>query len=172
MTAGAIMAATALTGVTPASASTVGGSGTVWNYSNTPSPECLAIPGGSGRTNGAALIMWTCDNEEGQQWRVTDYGYPNQGYFRIDDGNGECLGNGQSAVNGARIITEVCDPSAADQAWSVFKTNSAGYVELQNLYSNRCLSVAGGSLANDARVIQWTCQNTADQFWEGHATFV
>ncbi|WFF09491.1 RICIN domain-containing protein [Micromonospora sp. WMMD1076] len=41
----------------------------------------------------------------------------------------------------------------------------AATVQIKNQFPGMCISLSGGSLANNTPAVQWPCSNTADQRW-------
>jgi hypothetical protein len=83
-----------------------------------------------------------------------------------------CLAvSGSSYDNGAPIIQWGC-VNSQDQYWKLGRMTSAYgslWYEIVNGMSGRCLGVQGGSFANGAKLVQYTCfhdpKNHPDQYW-------
>lgn len=153
--AGAAVSATALSLATATSASATATAGHMWNATNSTN-ECLSISGGY--TTGHA-IMWTCDGETSESWTIVNDG---NGVFQVYNAGGWVLGVA-NANNGAWVGT---GPGYSWWSWYIPIYEGNGYYELEDSQDKtRCLSVAGGSGANGANAIEWTCQGTPDQLW-------
>ena len=162
---GAAVAALTMS-ITPGAAAT---GGHMWNESPSVS-ECLDTsfnPGLSAYT----AVMWTCGSPT-QQWQIAGTMHvtsaPKYTGYYIRNGT-QCL-DGYS--RGASVIAYTCNPNDPNQVWlPVYAKTDGGYTydEFQNQKTGECLSVAGGSTANGADVITWTCQKTPDQEWGGPA---
>jgi hypothetical protein len=154
--AGAVFSATtlSLTTATSASAATAGH---LWNATNSTN-KCLAIAGNHQEDH---AIMWTCDAEIGQNWTISNDG---DGTVEVLNGGGEILG--ANAGNGAWVGTGL---GYTYWNWYIPVYEGNGYYELEDSNDKkRCLSIAGGSGANGANAIEWTCQATPDQLWHAN----
>lgn len=144
-----------LANATGASAATLGH---IWNDSPSVN-ECLAT---AADQLGQRAIMWTCDSEPGQQWYLHWVGAD----YMVQNGLGGCLEVGTFHANpGSTVWVNSCNANVQGQHWSVW----GSYTKIELKSANQfCLSVANGSTANGANVIEWTCQGTPDQEWEGN----
>jgi hypothetical protein len=129
-----------------------------WNNSNSVN-ECLAL---ADSTVGNATVMWTCDSEYGQNWGPSD---TSAGDLIQNGVGGACL-DGMGYGEGSHVYVEQCN-GGASQEWLPIVTGSGNLLEWENGATKLCLSVAGGSTANGAKVITWKCQGTPDQLWGG-----
>jgi Ricin-type beta-trefoil lectin domain len=88
----------------------------------------------------------------------------------VNRGSGLCLGvAGSSKANGAALIQWDCNAVNDDQqwVWDYQYTDNGKYVYvLKNLLSKKCLAVGGGSTANGAKAIQWSCNGNDEQKWK------
>jgi hypothetical protein len=64
-----------------------------------------------------------------------------------------------AALAGAIVAAPAASASASRPAASLAVRT------WQNFHSNKCLGVNGGSMANGAKVVQYTCNGAADQEW-------
>jgi ricin-type beta-trefoil lectin protein len=87
--------------------------------------------------------------------------------------SGRCLGINPSRDAG---IWNCTDAGNADQAWywkGIFITGPHGiqYGMIENK-KGQCLGVAGGSTANGARIVGWTClRSHHDQYWNDDCVY-
>ncbi|MEU3850181.1 RICIN domain-containing protein [Streptomyces sp. NPDC029554] len=65
--------------------------------------------------------------------------------------------------NANTVTQENCDASATSQQWSL--TTNGSYVSVRSRASGECLDVNGGSTANGAAVITYTCNGGTNQQW-------
>ncbi|MFD7702652.1 RICIN domain-containing protein [Streptomyces caelestis] len=65
--------------------------------------------------------------------------------------------------NASTVTQENCNPSATGQQWSVTTTGS--YVTVVSRATGECLDVNGGSTANSAAIITYTCNGGTNQQW-------
>ncbi|KOT41345.1 hypothetical protein ADK41_10710 [Streptomyces caelestis] len=65
--------------------------------------------------------------------------------------------------NASTVTQEDCDASATGQQWSVTTTGS--YATVVSRATGECLDVNGGSTADSAAVITYTCNGGANQQW-------
>jgi hypothetical protein len=125
---------------------------------------CLGISGGN---DDAPAVQWNCEKVANQEWH---YGleYGNSGYYRLVNGDNECLGvAGSSKSQGARVVGWTCN-GHLDQYWQGVGI-SDGTV-FYNYNSGLALGVSGNSKAVGAAVVQWHFQGDIEtalnQFWE------
>jgi hypothetical protein len=126
---------------------------------------CLAV-GAASESNAAAVVQWTCNWEDEQEWILQglkdDNGAPT---YEIKNMNSKkCLAIGQgSTALGAKAIQWECNRSE-EQRW---KRDSQQ--RLRNMNSDFCLAIPGASETNGVQAIQWTCKDTStnpEQEWE------
>jgi Ricin-type beta-trefoil lectin domain-like len=130
---------------------------------NRNSGKCLEVPGNS-KTRGTQIDQWTCVNQNNVLW-LWDHTGPSEWVVRSGNstGNGLCLNvKGNSKANGAAIIQWPCDLSGKtrNEVWSPFYVGTAngyGWYQYQSASSKKCLSINGGSKANGAKLIQYSC---------------
>lgn len=84
--------------------------------------------------------------------------------------SGKCVSVlGWSKSNGAHIVQWNCyNGRANNQQFQVIYYDTwkgATEVQIKNMYSHRCLSVAGKSTKNGAYVNQWTCNGADNTLW-------
>ncbi len=79
-----------------------------------------------------------------------------------------CLGT-QDHRDDAQAILQYCDTGPGDTLWHVGSENPthAGYYQIINA-NNQCLGVYGGSTAQGADIVSWTCLGPThpDQYWK------
>ncbi|MGW7172127.1 ricin-type beta-trefoil lectin domain protein [Streptomyces xanthophaeus] len=109
------------------------------------SGKCLDVAAGN-TADGTPVQLYTCNETKAQQWRLTG---------DTVQALGKCLTN----QNGeARIAT--CDGSAQQKF-----TYRAGDKTLYNAAANACLDVSGGSGADGANLLLYTCAGATNQRW-------
>ena len=69
-----------------------------------------------------------------------------------------------TANNGAQIVNHQTGTGNA-RLWR-FVDRGAGYAEMRNVHSGKCLAVPSGSLVNNTKLIQWNCNGNDDQLWK------
>ncbi|MEV8374372.1 RICIN domain-containing protein [Kribbella sp. NPDC056861] len=122
------------------------------------SQKCVAIGGGS--TAVVQAIQYTCSGGTEQQWDQEFLGfdvYDNPIYVFHNIASAKCLT--ADGGSGGAVTQRACDGSAR-QRWS-----QDGKSRLHNNGSGTCFAVPGGSQAQSARLIHWTCGNGAEQKW-------
>ena len=82
------------------------------------------------------------------------------GYFQLHNVNasGKCIG-----ISGGIAGDWTCTTNP-DQTWHWGPGNGIGWNQLIN-GNGQCLAVSGGSEAQGARILGYTCLGTADQYW-------
>lgn len=159
---GAAVAALVLGSANSSSAAIYAGYGTIWNSSNSVA-QCLATPSSTDQNSFA--IMWHCDTETGQGWKTNPL-VRNGGSFQILNEINGCL---SSVTNDNASAVAILQGGCSDRSWWSEYGTVGNYKQLRNDVSGLCLSVAGGSIANGAKVILWPCHETPDQLWGGAA---
>ncbi|MBV7699836.1 ricin-type beta-trefoil lectin domain protein [Streptomyces sp. TRM70350] len=127
-----------------------GPTGSTFSLVGADSGKCVDVPGAS-RTNGTGLITYTCNGASNQRWTQTA-----ANELRIYD-NSKCMEAGTSA--GSRAVITSCT-GGNGQKWT-FNANGT----ITHAQSGLCLYVNGGSTANQAAVIVWTCHGGSNQVW-------
>ena len=124
------------------------------------SGKCLDLPGGQAG-DGTLTIQYDCHGGLNQQWNIESAG--DGGYRIVSRMSGKCIGTDPSgAAVGGHIVQSQCG-SSPGQLWALVSASN-GYV-LQNLANRLCLDVPGGSLANGAKPIAWSCNGGINQTW-------
>ena len=116
--------------------------------------------------NGTATHQWPGNGSEAQWWIRT---LVPGGYELFSRATGKCVGvAGGSTAQGAYVVEWDCNGST-DQRWSWRSTGATvgGWpvYHLVNVKSGRCLGISGGSTAQGALAVQWTCNGNPDQSW-------
>jgi hypothetical protein len=113
------------------------------------------------RDNNHQIVQWSCVNQSSQLWRV-QYGWTGL-VFIVNQYSGKCLTVlGGSTDKGAAVVQYDCSTANYNGMWNFIRTtdptpSGGGGFLIQNGTSGLCLNIAGGSTANGARLIQWTC---------------
>ncbi|MFF5173658.1 RICIN domain-containing protein [Micromonospora sp. NPDC000089] len=117
--------------------------------------------------NGTAIHQWSINNTEPQWWNraVTGDG----AYELFSRPTGKCVGvSGGSTAAGAHVIEWDCNGNL-DQRWYWRSTGAwqDGWpaYNLVNEKSGLCLGISGGSRAQGAIAVQWSCNGNPDQRW-------
>lgn len=142
--------------------------GHLWNNTAAVN-QCLGVLSDQVSAN---TIMWTCNGNNDQQWRFDwDSLGSKTNSYSILDANDSCL---TGYAKGSTVYATPCGTWPAKNAQWTTQLETCDshycYYEIVNNNTGLCLSVAGGSTANGATPIVWTCQDTADQQWGGPAT--
>jgi hypothetical protein len=146
--------------------------GEMWNDSPSVN-ECLGVINDLPNAN---AIMWHCNGNADQQWHFV-YSSAAVGSYALVNNNGSCLEGWGKGSTVAATTSSGCDPNFGISNpnmgfWASYIKTDGGvdYYELRSdANTGLCLSVSGGSTANGATPIMWTCQGTADQLWGGPA---
>ncbi|MGP3967795.1 rhamnogalacturonan lyase family protein [Streptomyces sp. 6N223] len=114
-------------------------------------------------TDGAAIVQWSRDDADWQQWQFVDSG---DGYYRLRSVlSGKVVDiEALSTADGANVI-QYTDNNAANQQFRVVDTDS-GYVQLINRRSGKALEVWERSTADGARISQYTDNDGYNQQWQ------
>jgi hypothetical protein len=124
---------------------------------------CLAIQGGAGAADGAAVEQDPCGNDPVQRWRVV----PGNGAVAlVDVASGKCLDvAGASGDDGARIQQWPCT-NGPNQQWRAqpLPGDPAG-VQLQAVHSGKCLDLPAQQTGPGSVVQQWGCTGGPNQRW-------
>jgi hypothetical protein len=131
-----------------------------FTLSNGNSSLCLGITGGK---DDADAVQEDCNNAMGQIWNAgSEYG--KSGYYRLINGDGECLGvlNGGKAA-AARVTGWQCD--TAKQFYWKWVSSSGGDYRLVNYNSGMALGVLDNSRSVGAAVVQEPGTSHSQQ-WE------
>jgi hypothetical protein len=118
------------------------------------SAKCADVPSQS-LWQGVAVSQYTCNGGGNQKWWFKDLG----------DGYQALVGRGSSLClqeNASGVTQEDCT-GASGQQWSV--TASGAYVTLRARASGKCLDVSGGSTADSAALLTYTCNGGTNQQW-------
>jgi hypothetical protein len=130
---------------------------------NANSGQCLAI-GGASKEVGAHALQWPCAAAHPEQsWTPKPR---TVGQRIVNKLSSLCLSNGGVQDNGAHIVQTACD-DANDAEWHL-NPLAGGYTEIRNDRTGLCLAIGGGSKANGAHAIQWTCGGVShlEQAWQ------
>jgi hypothetical protein len=124
------------------------------------SGKCLDLPHGQA-SDGLLVIQYDCHGGLNQQWNIESAG--DAGYRIVSRMSGKCIGTDPRGSSiGGPIVQSPCDASPG-QLWALAGDRN-GYT-LTNLASHLCLDVPGGSLADGAKPIAWTCHGGLNQTW-------
>ncbi|WP_027344182.1 RICIN domain-containing protein [Hamadaea tsunoensis] len=83
--------------------------------------------------------------------------------FGIKNPNsGRCLGIDSGGLAGIWDCT-----TNLDQTWHIGTSSGTGYNQIVNGLG-QCLAVNGGSTADGARILGYTCTGSADQYWKNN----
>ncbi|MFE6522500.1 RICIN domain-containing protein [Streptomyces sp. NPDC057794] len=105
---------------------------------------------------GAQIKQYDCNGGGNQKYWFRSVG---GGYHQLVVRNSSlCL-----RENANTVTQENCDASATSQQWSLTTTGS--YVNVRSRASGECLDVNGGSTANGAAIITYTCNGGTNQQW-------
>ncbi|MFF5532230.1 RICIN domain-containing protein [Streptomyces cinerochromogenes] len=118
------------------------------------SAKCADVPDQS-LWQGVAVKQYSCNGGTNQKWWFKDLG---NGYRAlVGRGSSLCL-----QENASDVTQENCT-GATVQQWSV--TASGSYVTVRSRASGECLDVSGGSTADSAALITYTCNGGTNQQW-------
>ncbi|MBV7695874.1 RICIN domain-containing protein [Streptomyces sp. TRM70350] len=119
------------------------------------SAKCADVPNQS-LWQGVALTQYTCNGGNNQKFWFKSVG---SGYYQLMVRNSSlCL-----TENAANVTQENCNTAATSQQWSV--TASGSYWLIRARTTGECLDVNGGSTANSAALITYTCNGGTNQQW-------
>jgi hypothetical protein len=105
---------------------------------------------------GAQLKQYDCNGGSNQKYWFKSVG---SGYYQLMVRNSSlCV-----QENASTVTQENCASSATSQQWSLTTTGS--YVNVKSRASGECLDVNGGSTANGAALITYTCNGGTNQQW-------
>jgi hypothetical protein len=125
-----------------------------WHLVNDHSGLCLTVAGAS-TANNANIVQYTCD---------FSYPYNEDWYFDgahiINGHSGLCLTvAGASTADNANLVQFGCENTFPyNENWYAEPLYGGSYYwHLWNGHSNKCMTVGGASLANNANIVQYTC---------------
>ncbi|MER7897118.1 RICIN domain-containing protein [Streptomyces sp. NPDC096046] len=105
---------------------------------------------------GAQLKQYDCNGGANQRYWFKSVG---NGYYQLMVRNSSlCV-----RENASTVTQENCASSATSQQWSLTTTGS--YLNVKSRASGECLDVNGGSTANGAALITYTCNGGTNQQW-------
>ncbi|MEW2805755.1 RICIN domain-containing protein [Streptomyces massasporeus] len=105
---------------------------------------------------GAQIKQYDCNGGGNQRYWFKSVG---SGYYQLVVRNSSlCV-----QENASTVTQENCNSSATNQQWSLTTTGS--YVNVTSRASGECLDVNGGSTANGAALITYTCNAGTNQQW-------
>jgi hypothetical protein len=131
--------------------------------------------GGDGSSNSSPIVVApyvanTAAGSTRQRWifeRVTGSGMPTFAYRIKNPATGKCLNAaGGTPVNEAPIILFPCNGtlSGTNEIWWMDSSPDPTGVHIRNKRDNRCVDIASRSSANNARLVNYTC-NEVDTAW-------
>lgn len=119
------------------------------------SGRCADVTGQS-QWQGAQTKQYDCNGGGNQRF-----------WFRpTGDGHHQLVARHSSLClteNASTVTQENCSPSATAQQWTL--GTSGSYVTLRSRATGECLDVSGGSTANAAALITYTCNGGTNQQW-------
>jgi hypothetical protein len=142
------------------------------------SNKVVSVPG-SATSNSSSVGQANNSHALDQQWRVIDFSHqqqvgspPTGKAIFVGAQSGRCIQVAGSAAtpdegsnaNGAPIELWDCDARVLRQDWE-FVPVAGNRFALKNAHVGKCLDVAGGSVASDTAVVQYTCGDQANQQW-------
>lgn len=119
---------------------------------NVKSGKCLDVPNSS-LTNGTQIQQYTCNGSNAQKFQAV---YMGDGFYKlinVNSGLALHVGNYSQADNGA--VQQFEEHSGDNQLFN-FVVNGSGYL-IKPKSSYKCLDISGGSIANNALLIQFSC---------------
>ncbi|HWE29852.1 MAG TPA: RICIN domain-containing protein [Polyangia bacterium] len=123
------------------------------------SGKCLDATN-AGTADGTKIEQSTCNGLGAESFLLEPV---SGGVHMVNSHSGKCVQT-VGTSNGSKIETFTCSTSAA-QTW-VAEDENAGYWQLRNPSSNKCLDVASASNASGATVQLYTCNGTNAQQWQ------
>ncbi len=129
------------------------------------SQKCLTI---SGSNNGANVEQSSCTGAENQMFNLIS----TNGAFQVKAvHSGKCLavqGGSNKRKNGQNIEQRPCNTKNIRLFTTLDKgmANGNALVSLKNKMSNKCIDIAGVSVAEGANAQQWSCNNNDNQIFE------
>jgi hypothetical protein len=130
---------------------------------------CLTVTAG-GLDDNAILIQGTCERDASYRWRFVPVEYT--GMVLIENvKSGKCLTVAGDSIEDNGLATQLeCGSDPAEQ-WRVRKPAGAllsvpvGDALLQNGRSHKCLTIAGGSAAENGVAVQYNCDTERSRRW-------
>ncbi|WP_159774344.1 RICIN domain-containing protein [Streptomyces sp. HM190] len=135
---------------------TVGGTSATYNtLVARHSSKCADVTSQS-QWAGGQLKQYACNGGNNQKYWFKSVG---GGYYQLVTRHSSlCV-----RENASTVTQENCDSSAIDQQWSLTTTGS--YVNVKSRATGECLDVNGGSTADSAAIITYTCNGGTNQQW-------
>jgi len=137
---------------------------------NLNSRKCLTITA-SGLDDNAIVIQKECTREAADRWRFVSVSAT--GLFLVENVNsGKCLSIADGSLEDNGFAVQLpCDHDLSRQ-WQVRKQGGAllpvpaAQSVLKNGRSHRCLTIAGGSDAENGVAVQYACDTNRSRRWE------
>jgi hypothetical protein len=126
---------------------------------------CIDVPNGT--TDNVTINIYTCrfPIQNNQSWNFEDV---SGGYQIRNLQTNKCLAvlNASTAQNAA-VIQYTCNQTS-NSLWRSVAAGSANgydYYEIQNVHSNKCLTVKNAGTANNTPLLQFTCNGGSNAKW-------
>jgi Ricin-type beta-trefoil lectin domain len=126
--------------------------------------KCLQPANGS-NTEGAVIVLETCDKSPAQQWKKVHTTGSNEHY--VNQFSGMCMDARGGAANSTPVQQWPCN-QITNENWLYKQVSGAPEPEVESLISGTtgfCLDVPGGQGPNGTAVQIYGCNGTASQQW-------
>jgi hypothetical protein len=135
---------------------------------NDPAPRCLDDPNGS-KAVGQQIIAYTCGpgSRIMQNWAYEGFTLGGGLVFMLrNDASGLCLST-QNQVKGSGIVQLPCNSNDHRTVWRKLRSNPPypQPLRMQNYHSALCVNIEHASRADNARILQWSCETSWNNNW-------
>lgn len=131
------------------------------------SNKCITAHGGVSK--GAKIDQYTCVGQGNQRFYISSTGITNPPlyYVQSSTNSGLCLDvPGGSYAKGTQLVLWTCHGRINQQFWFICSDVQNKNCQIRPAKGDqrgKCLSVRGGSSANNAPLVIWSCNGAADQ---------
>jgi hypothetical protein len=130
------------------------------------SERCIDIAFAS-HDNGAKAIQFECHNQNNQIWQMQRTNEVADEYYIRNKNSGKCLEVSEGSQNAGAVLQQWECNQGNHQKFRFSLANSRYSGWARNVvvlrHSSMCVTVEGGTIRDDARIIQFGCSNEMNQ---------
>ena len=141
---------------------------------NLNSRKCLTVTA-AGLADDAIVVQQDCAKDAAFRWRfIRESGGESDLYQIINVNSGKCLAIAAAGIDDNAFATQYGCDHGPSQQWRLRKADSAGLLAtltplgetlLQNVHSQKCLTIAGGASTQNGVAVQYTCDDQQSRRW-------
>jgi cytolethal distending toxin subunit A len=139
---------------------------------NLNSRKCLTVTA-AGLADNAIIVQQDCAKDAAFRWRFIREG--ESGFYQIMNVNsGKCLAIAAAGIDDNAFATQYGCDHGPSQQWRLRKADDAGLLAtltplgetlLENVHSQKCLTIAGGANTQNGVAVQYTCDDQQSRRW-------